>query len=376
MPPKLAFFSGGTALRDLSKLMATRSILSYHLISMFDSGGSTAELRRVFAMPAIGDLRNRLLALADPATSAEIISFCNYRFAKNAPPSELASTLNYLANFSSPHWRKMPKIAAQHLWLALHYFLRYKPDKFNLAGACMGNLMLAGVYLRRNRDLIPALALFERILNVRGVVLPITTASAHLAAKLRNGTYIVGQHRFDSLPAPVEKIFLSVHESEEKFDDDQNAPQRCRPAILPEAVECLQTADLICYPIGSFFSSILANLLLNGTGQAVCKSKAKKIFIPNTGHDYELGQISIASQARLILECLTEDAPECNSGSFLQYVLIDSANGVYPGGINNQIFRELENMGIQIIDRPLIKDPQKQKHDPELLLSALLGINA
>jgi 2-phospho-L-lactate transferase/gluconeogenesis factor (CofD/UPF0052 family) len=38
---------------------------SVHLITAFDSGGSSAQLRRAFGMPAIGDLRSRIVALAD-----------------------------------------------------------------------------------------------------------------------------------------------------------------------------------------------------------------------------------------------------------------------------------------------------------------------
>ena len=38
---------------------------STHLITPFDSGGSSASLREAFGMLSVGDLRNRLLALAD-----------------------------------------------------------------------------------------------------------------------------------------------------------------------------------------------------------------------------------------------------------------------------------------------------------------------
>ena len=78
--PRLVFFTGGTALRDLSRRLTAHTHNSVHLVTTFDSGGSSAALRRAFAMPAVGDLRNRLLALADSAVvPASVLEFCARR---------------------------------------------------------------------------------------------------------------------------------------------------------------------------------------------------------------------------------------------------------------------------------------------------------
>jgi 2-phospho-L-lactate transferase/gluconeogenesis factor (CofD/UPF0052 family) len=66
--PRILFFSGGTALRGLSRLLPGWTERSIHLVTPFDSGGSSAALRRALGMPAVGDLRNRILALADVAS--------------------------------------------------------------------------------------------------------------------------------------------------------------------------------------------------------------------------------------------------------------------------------------------------------------------
>ncbi|MEG6550492.1 2-phospho-L-lactate transferase CofD family protein, partial [Desulfocurvibacter africanus] len=63
--PKVLFFTGGTALKALSRRIIDYTHNSIHLITPFDSGGSSAKLRAAFDMPAVGDLRNRLMALAD-----------------------------------------------------------------------------------------------------------------------------------------------------------------------------------------------------------------------------------------------------------------------------------------------------------------------
>ena len=63
--PNILFFSGGSALNKLSRELKNYTYNSSHLITTFDSGGSSAKLRDAFDMPAIGDLRSRLMALAD-----------------------------------------------------------------------------------------------------------------------------------------------------------------------------------------------------------------------------------------------------------------------------------------------------------------------
>jgi len=68
--PRPLFFSGGSALRGLSRELVERRVTSRHIVTPFDAGGSSAELRRVLRMPAVGDLRNRLLSLADPTGPA------------------------------------------------------------------------------------------------------------------------------------------------------------------------------------------------------------------------------------------------------------------------------------------------------------------
>src|SRR5690606_24138834 len=63
--PRIVFFSGGSALRPLSRALKRYTHNSSHLITPFDSGGSSAEIRRAFNMLSLGDLRNRLVALAE-----------------------------------------------------------------------------------------------------------------------------------------------------------------------------------------------------------------------------------------------------------------------------------------------------------------------
>jgi 2-phospho-L-lactate transferase/gluconeogenesis factor (CofD/UPF0052 family) len=64
--PELVVFSGGTAFNSVVKqLSATLSTRICYILPVSDSGGSTREIIRVLGGPAIGDIRSRLVRLAD-----------------------------------------------------------------------------------------------------------------------------------------------------------------------------------------------------------------------------------------------------------------------------------------------------------------------
>jgi uncharacterized cofD-like protein len=57
------------------------------------------------------------------------------------------------------------------------------------------------------------------------------------------------------------------------------APRKVKP--LPEALEAIAAADVILLGPGSLFTSIIPNLLVSGVAEAIEKSRATKVYIPN-----------------------------------------------------------------------------------------------
>lgn len=367
------FFSGGTALRETSRALARHTRHSVHLLTTFDSGGSSAALRRAFAMPAVGDIRNRLVALADDtAVPPEALAFFTGRLPPEGNADELRARLTALGLAGHPVWRDMPEAYARAFRLHLGWFLRRMPPAFEPRLACLGNLLLAGGYLRHKRDLTPPIALFSRLLAVRGTVLPTVEESLHLAAELEDGSRVVGQHHFKSLPSPVARLLLTVHEPDRPGTDVGAASTPCRPRLSSLATEHLRTADAICYPMGSFYSSVLANLLPSGVGRAVAARSCPKIFIPNTGADAELCGLGVAGQAAAILRALRQDAPRARTEELLHLVLVDSRHGRYEGGLGPETRREIEALGVRLEDRDMVREAEPCRHDPAAVASLLL----
>jgi CofD-related protein of GAK system len=367
--PRILFFSGGTALRHLSRELVAYTHNSIHLITPFDSGGSSAVLRQAFHMPAVGDIRNRLMALADRGFTGNphIIELFAYRFSKNETHERLRSAYADMADGQHPLVAAIPdpmrKIIRQHLY----EFQQRMPADFDLRGANIGNLILAGGYLNNRRHFDPVIYIFSRLVNVLGLVRPIINKDLHLAVELEGGRRIVGQHRITGketapLERPIQRMVLN-----ESVDEWRPAAASVRGRVR----ELIQSADLICYPMGSFYSSVLANLLPAGVGRTIAATDCPKIYIPNSSADPESVGIGVMEQIEKLLACLQADAPEAAAQDLLQFVLLDRIQGHYRGQVDED---RLKKWGITLIDTDLV-DPAKPPHlEPNKLTPVLLSL--
>jgi CofD-related protein of GAK system len=368
------FFTGGTALADISRELTRHTHNSVHVVTPFDSGGSSASLRQAFDIPAVGDLRNRLLALADSAaTPAEALALCKQRLPKEGSRDALLQELYALGSAASSVWADIPRVYGEVLRLHLLYFLEAMPPHFDPRGACIGNLILAGGWAHHGEDLLPTLGILSRLLHVRGLVLPVVQENLHLAVELENAECVVGQHRITgrtrALPAPVRRVFLTRQRPESALP-----PAEYQPGVASLVATYIRAADCICYPMGSFYTSLLANILPAGVGAAVSKAECPKLYIPNSGIDPEQRGISVADGVALLLKLLRRDAgPQTDTARLLNAVLVDSAHGCYPDGIDAEGIRA---QGVALHDIPMVQSDNVQRHIPELATRAILSAMA
>ncbi|WP_316897764.1 GAK system CofD-like protein [Pseudodesulfovibrio indicus] len=346
--PSVLFFSGGTALRDTSRALIRFTHNSIHLITPFDSGGSSAIIRRAFGMPAVGDIRNRLMALADQSVQGnpEIYDLFTHRLPKDGEPEALRAELDAMAGGNHPLVRRIPDPMRKIIRNHFYEFLDRMPADFNLAGASIGNLVLTAGYLSNRRQLDPVIFLFSKLVQVCGVVRPTINKDLHLAVRLADGRTVVGQHLITGkearpLDSPIKDIWLTG-----SLDSEKPATASIRSKVKG----WIGKADLICYPPGSFYSSIMANLLMNGVGAAVAANACPKVFVPSTGLDPEAPGLSVAERAeRLCAQLRRTGAP--SDSDVLGYVLVDARHGRYEGGIGR---KRLAENGFTVIDAPLV----------------------
>lgn len=367
--PKILFFSGGTALRETCQKLVRYTHNSIHLITPFDSGGSSAVLREAFELLAVGDMRNRLLALADRSIQGhpEVFELFAFRFPNDADNDVLRRRLAEMIDGDDPKVSPVPDPMRKLIRNHLRFFTEKMPADFDLRGANIGNLILVGGYLNHNRHIDPVVFLFSKLVNVRGIVRPTTNHDLHLVAELEGGEVIRGQHLLtgketEPIRSKVARLFLTDREASGKV---------VTTTIRNKVRELITSADLICYPMGSFYSSVIANLLVDGVGQAIAETDVPKVYVPNTTADPEQLGLPVADQVRVLLEYLSRSCTDSQPAStLLHYVLVDFEHS----GMAQHDIEAIESLGVQVVDTPLVSELSAPSIDGDQLAQVLVSL--
>jgi CofD-related protein of GAK system len=368
--PRLLFFSGGSALRAPSRVLKRYTHNSIHLITPFDSGGSSASLREAFGMLSVGDLRNRLMALADESVTGnpEIYRLFSHRMPKDGDPMALGKQLEAMVAGAEPLVAAVPEPLRRIVQTHLRDFAHRMPSSFDLRGASIGNLILVGGYLANQEDIDSVVYLFSKLVAVRGLVRPVVDAPLHLAAEYEDGETVVGQHLLTGKEvAPREAVIRDLT----LVASLQGGPVEA-PHIDARTAELIRSADLICYPMGSFYTSVVANLLPAGVGRAIAEAPCPKVYVPSTGFDPEARGHSIERCVRELLRFVRRDAgADVPAADILNLVLVDGAAGRYEVGLDPAA---IEAQGVEVLDLPLIATDKPGRHDAEALARALVSL--
>ena len=366
----ILFFSGGTALRGLSRELIEYTHHSVHIITPFDSGGSSAHLRKAFRMPAVGDLRNRLMALADTSVlgNPEIYELFAFRFPEEEDAAALRAWLGRMVAGRDEMVRRIPEPLRSIVTSHLGFFRDAMPESFDLRGAAIGNLVLTGGYLSHDRKLDAVVYLFSQLVEVRGTVRPVVDRELHLIAELADGRRIVGQHLMSGkeappLDAPIERLYLSR---------SRTKPSPYRPTIGEGVDALIRGADLICYPVGSFYTSVVATLLPSGVSDAIAETDVPKVYVPNPGRDPEEIGMGLADKVTTLQRYLLEGARDASEDldDLLKILMVDADRSGFAAGD----LRKVERLGVQVVDTPLISDASAPLLDDALFAEALLSL--
>jgi len=368
--PRVLFFSGGSAINAACRVLKNYTHNSIHMVTPFDSGGSSAKLRRAFAMPSIGDLRSRLMALADENITGqpEVYRLFTYRFPAQGKPGRLLEQLDAMIDGRDPLVHAISSPMRRLIRNQLGYFREAMPAGFDLRGASTGNLILAGGYLNNHKHLDPIIFLFSKLVGVLGTVRAVVNVDLHLGARLEDGSEVLGQHRLTGkevspLTSPIRELFLSSRL-------DKRAPAQAE--IRKKNHKLIKSADLICYPPGSYYTSLVANLLPQGVSPAITACSSPKIFIPNLGRDPEQIGMTLEGSVHTLLDYLRAGVPEdCPVERLLNFILIDSRRGNY---LPCKSMRSVRKLGIEVIDTRLVSKRSAPYYDAELLVAALLSL--
>jgi uncharacterized cofD-like protein len=216
--PKIVVVGGGTGLSTLLRGIKEHSSNITAVVTVADDGGSSGRLREELGIPAVGDIRNCIVALAD--SEPLMGQLLQYRF-----PGE---------------------------------------GDASLGGHTVGNLLLAAMASVQGDDFEEGVRQMNRVLAVRGQVVPATGTAVTLHARLLDGTEVTGQSEI-ARSSGIDRVWAT-------------------PADIvasDDAVRAIEEADLVVMGPGSLYTSIMPSLLLPDMLAAIRASAAVKLYICN-----------------------------------------------------------------------------------------------
>jgi CofD-related protein of GAK system len=317
----------------------------------------------------VGDLRQRLLALADQSApnQRELCQLLQYRLPANKTHDALHRELREITSGQHELMCAIPSEVRRDITHQLETLCKQLPNNFDLRLASLGNLVLAGGYLASGKDMNASLKLFSALINIRGTVRAIVDDSLHLGVHLDNGHTFIGQHlltgkEHPDISSPVSSIFLSQSPRE---------PNPVTVLVNRENSQLIAEANIICYAPGSFYSSLIANLLPDGVADAVGKAPCPKVFIPNLGVDPEQLGMDFSATIQALIKQLRQCSGDKPVSDLLNYVVIDSDRSRYPYELDLEL---LDSLGIELLELPLVTSQSAPYYDDERLAQVLLSL--
>ena len=203
-----------------------------------------------------------------------------------------------------------------------------------------------------------AIRTFSRVLKVRGKIIPSTLEIVTLFAIMEDGTIVRGEDNIPKFRNHIDRVF---------YQRDIKATK--------ESLEAIREADLIIYGIGSLYTSIMPNLIIDEIRNELIANPCRKVYFCNAmSQPGETDHYSLEDHVNAILHHAYADAVDIvvtNNNTFSKEMLDKySAMGSAPIPIREQrhpylvLQRDLMDM-----DDALIRhDSQKVKAVVEEIL--------
>lgn len=270
---RVTVIGGGTGTSTvLEGLKRYRDLDISVIVGMMDDGGSNAVVRDEFGLLPLSDLRKSIIALSQENEGGILRDLFTYRFSEGD----------------------------------------------GLKGHTLGNLLMIAMTDITGSE-VNAIETFKYLFSVRGDILPVTLDKVRLVAEYSNGKKIVGEHLIDE---SGEDLYIK------RFYLDSKA------VAFSGAVDAILSAEYIVVGPGDLFTTTLANIVVGGIAEALQKTKAKIVFIPNLMT--KIGQTRGLTQRSMV------ELVEGYIGRKFDYILIN--NGRIPQDAYERYKRDGESV--------------------------------
>jgi len=221
---------------------------------------------------------------------------------------------------------------------------QYRFAEGGLGGHSFGNLFLTAL-CSITGDMFRAIKESSKVLAIRGKVLPSTLDDMVLVAEMEDGRIIEGESDIPEAKGKIRRLF--------------SKPEN--PKALIDVIKAIESADLIILGPGSLYTSVIPNLLIKEISQAICASKANKVYICNImTQPGETDDYSVADHVEAIIK-------HAGSSDIMDAVIVNKklptnlakkyeSVKAFPVILDEE---KIESLGIRVIKAPLTEDNEQ-----------------
>ncbi|MGE4251076.1 MAG: gluconeogenesis factor YvcK family protein [Parvibaculaceae bacterium] len=357
--PHVVILAGGTASRNLTITLIRQGVRVTRLVPAWDSGGSSKLIRETLRILPVGDIRQALMTMAYAEGHAgDVVRIFNARLSETGSQVELERELAFYSEGAHPALKLMQRGMAEAILRYLRIFIAAVGRDFDWRRGSIGNFILTGALLAEDGDINAAILAFKSLCGIGGDVWPASkNHDLTLAAELNDGRPVRGQHAITDL-------------SEEDARVGIRAIVLDRAVANPRACTAIAGADIVVYGPGSFFTSVLPHLQVDGIAEALAQAKVPKTLIGNMLEDRETRGLALDAMALRLVRAGTGRA-------ILTHVL--AHDGAVPVervvGASRFVRRMASTLtGIEVIARDFEDPWLRGTHDSGLLAAMILDI--
>jgi len=314
--PRIVAIGGGTGLSSLLRGLKEHSSNITAIVTVADDGGSSGALREELGIPPVGDIRNCIAALAD------------------AEP-----LMSQLLGYRFPGGTRVEGGPVE-------------TEPGGLGGHPIGNLLLAAMTALEGGDFEEGVRRMNRVLAVRGQVVPASATPINLVARTRDGITVSGQSTIMRTKA-IEKVWIQPHDV--RASDD--------------AVTAIADAEIVVLGPGSLYTSVLPVLLIPAIRDAVAAAPGMRVYVCNVAT--QLGETEGYDLADHVEALLAHTEPD-----LVDLVLAnDRFNGddePWPADAVQPRWPPAVESVPHLATDAVASDDEPHHHDPERLAAAIL----
>ncbi len=307
---------GGTGLSAFLRGMKEHTGNLTAIVTVADDGGSSGALREELGIPPVGDIRRCIAALAD------------------AEP-----LMSELLGYRFPGGTRVEGGPVE-------------TEPGGLGGHPVGNLLLAAMTALEGGDFEEGVRRMNRVLAVRGQVVPASATPINLIARTRDGVTVSGQSTIMRATG-IDKVWIEP--ADVRASDD--------------ALAAIAEAEIVVLGPGSLYTSVLPVLLIPAIRAAIADAPGMRIYVCNVAT--QLGETEGYDLADHVEALVAHTQP-----GLVDVVLandrFDGEDGPWPEDAVAPRWPPAVDPAPHLATDAIASDDDPHHHDPERLAAAIL----